>query len=88
MAGLRVTHEWQSKSSEVDFIKNDGGFFAVSLTLSAENALKLQRDIRDCLKNSRKFNKKEIEIIAHWGKRTKSGSGESAGYRLRTKVKE
>ena len=87
MAGPRVTHEWQSKSDEVDFLKNDGGFFAVSLTLSFENARKLRRDIRDCLKNAQKHGKNEIEVIAHWGKKTKASGEKKGGYRLRTKVK-
>ena len=88
MAGPTVSHEWQAKSKEVDFLKNKGGFFAVSLTLTLENARKLQNDLRDCLKNARKHNKSEIEVIAHWGHRTKSASGRNVGYRVRTKLKQ
>ena len=87
MAGLKISHEWQTKSTEVDFLKNDGGFFAVSLTLSLENALKMQRDIRDCLKNARKFSKSEIEVIAHWGRKTRASGEKKGGYLVKTTVK-
>ena len=88
MAGPTINHEWQAKSTEVDFLKNDGGFFAVSLTLSLENALKMHHDIGECLKNARKFKKNEIEVIAHWGRKTKATGDNKRGYLVKTKVKQ
>ena len=46
-------------------------FFAVSLTLSLDNVKTLQKNLRECLKNANKYNRNEIEIIAHWGKEPK-----------------
>jgi hypothetical protein len=88
MAGPGVSHEWQGKTDEIDFIKNDGGFFAVSLTLSQKNAEHLRTILLACLKNAKKHGKEDIEIIAHWGKRTKAAGDLNKGYRLRARIKQ
>ncbi len=88
MAGPTISHEFRGKSDEVDFLKGEGGFFAVSLTLSLDNVKTLQKNLRECLKNANKYNRNEIEIIAHWGERTKGAGDKKGGFRLGMKVKQ
>ena len=87
MAGPTINHEWLGRSNEVDFLKGDGGIFALSLTLSVENVILLRKNLDLCLKNAAKFHQKGIELIAHWGKKTKSSGERRSGYLLKTKVK-
>jgi len=87
MAGPTISHEWQGRSNEVNFLKGDGGIFALSLTLSVENVILLRKNLALCLKNAEKFHQKEIEVIAHWGKKTRSSGERKSGYLLKTKVK-
>jgi len=86
--GIRSTHEWRAKADEVDFLRNNGGFYAVSLTLSVDDARRLRKNLQECLKNAHKYGKSEVEIIAHWGKKTKADGENKGGYRLRTRIKQ
>ena len=74
-------HTWTARTEEIDFSRNQGGFYAVELTLDRKNADKLQKDIVSCLKTAERFNSNQIQIIAHWGKSTQGG------YLLRTRIK-
>ena len=79
MSGTRSTHEWQARANEVDFLRNNGGFYAVSLTLSVDDVRRLRKNLQECLKIAGRFGKNDIEIIAHWGKKAKS-AGEKEGW--------
>ncbi|MBI2165179.1 MAG: hypothetical protein HYU29_02095 [Chloroflexi bacterium] len=71
--GIGPNHQWQARTEEVDFLKNEGGHYAVSLTLDMDNAKKLAKDLTLCMKNAQKNKRKRIQIIAHWGRRSPEG---------------
>lgn len=84
-------HMWEARTKEVDFLKDQGGFFGAQLNLDLDNALKFSKNISDAVKMAKnpKFNKNMIEIHAHWGKKTRYGRKKrDLGFLLKTKVHE
>lgn len=83
MAKKGLAHEWRARTSEIDFLRKEGGFYGVILTLSTDMAKRFCRNIERCVKLAETNRKGEIEIMAHWGKKKAGG-----GYLLRNRVKK
>ncbi len=64
---------WIARSQEVGFERNTGSFFALKLTLEERWAKKFSKNLTDCLKHANRFNKNQIEVIAHFGNKGKEG---------------
>ncbi|MBI2166517.1 MAG: hypothetical protein HYU29_08990 [Chloroflexi bacterium] len=78
--GISVARQWQTRTDAVDFIRNEGGYYAVLLRLDTKYADKLAKDLRQCVTNAKKLQRDRIELIAHWGRRS------AEGFLLRTRV--
>ncbi len=83
MAKKGLAHEWRARTSEIDFLRTEGGVYGVILTLNTEMAKRFCRNIERSVKLAEANRKDEIEILAHWGKK-KAGRG----YLLRNRVKK
>ncbi len=77
-----LKHVWRARTSKIDFLQGNGGFFGVSLILNTDMANRFCKNLEKCLRMAEKNREREIEILAHWG-RKKPGRG----YLLRNRVK-
>lgn len=76
-----IGHVWVARHDRIDYVRGKGGgICGTSFVLKKDQARRFSKAIAECIRNADKFEKDEIQIDVHWGKKP------GPGYLVRIRV--